>query len=177
MKLKEKWLLAYSDMSRHKIPGNKFISFLKKWSVPGCKYMILWRFADRGGFWKIIMRHYSIKYGYQIPIGTRIGKGFYIGHFGAIVINHDVSIGEHCNIAQNVTIGMENRGKRKGTPKIGNRVWIGAGSVIVGKITIGDDVLIAPNAYVNCDVPSHSVVLGNPCIIRHKENATENYIN
>ena len=72
---------------------------------------------------------------------------------------------------------MENRGKRKGTPKIGNRVWIGTGSVIVGKITIGDDVLIAPNAYVNCDVPSHSVVLGNPCIIRHKENATENYIN
>lgn len=42
---------------------------------------------------------------------------------------------------------------------------------------IGDDVLIAPNSFVNVDVPSHSVVLGNPCIIKSKENATEGYIN
>ena len=56
-------------------------------------------------------------------------------------------------------------------------VWIGINSTIVGKITIGDDVLIAPNSYVNCDVPSHSIVLGNPCIIKRREKATENYIN
>lgn len=37
-------------------------------------------------------------------------------------------------------------------------------------------VEIAPNSYVNCDVPSHSVVFGNPCVIKHKENATESYI-
>lgn len=42
---------------------------------------------------------------------------------------------------------------------------------------VGDDVLIAPNSYVNCDVPSHSIVFGNPCIIKHKDNATEGYIN
>ncbi|MBQ0110710.1 MAG: serine acetyltransferase, partial [Oscillospiraceae bacterium] len=75
-----------------------------------------------------------------------------------------------------VTVGIENRGKRKGTPTIGNRVWIGVGATVVGKITVGDDVLIAPNSYVNCDVPSHSVVLGNPCKIIPRENATEYYI-
>ena len=48
---------------------------------------------------------------------------------------------------------------------------------IVGNIIIADDVLIAPNSYVNCDVPSHSVVFGNPCIIKHRENATEGYVN
>lgn len=53
---------------------------------------------------------------------------------------------------------------------------MGINSTIVGAITIGDDVLIAPNSYVNCDVPSHSVVFGNPCVIKHKENATESYI-
>ena len=47
---------------------------------------------------------------------------------------------------------------------------------IVGNITIGDDVLIAPNAYVNFDVPSHSVVVGNPGKIISRENATEGYI-
>ena len=55
-------------------------------------------------------------------------------------------------------------------------MWIGAGAVVVGKIFIGDDVLIAPNTFVNCDVPSHSIVYGNPCIIKHRDFATENYI-
>ncbi len=59
---------------------------------------------------------------------------------------------------------------------IGNRVWIGVNATVVGKVTIGDDVLIAPGAFVNFDVPSHSVVLGNPAQIHHKENATEGYI-
>ena len=68
-------------------------------------------------------------------------------------------------------------GGRQGTPVIGNEVWIGINAAIVGKITIGDDVLIAPNSYVNCDVPSHSIVFGNPCIIKHREHATEGYIN
>ena len=62
-------------------------------------------------------------------------------------------------------------------PTIGNNVWIGVNTTIVGKVSIGDDVLIAPNAFVNCDIPSHSVVFGNPCINKHKDNATEGYIN
>lgn len=75
-----------------------------------------------------------------------------------------------------MTIGQENRGKRKGTPVIGNEVWIGINATIVGAVKIGDDVLIAPNSYVNCDVPSHSVVYGNPCIIKPARHATIDYI-
>ncbi len=86
-------------------------------------------------------------------------------------------MGKNINISKGVTNGQENRGKRKGVPIIGNDVWIGANATIVGKITIGDDVLIAPNSYVNIDVPSHSIVLGNPCIIKQSEHATESYIN
>ena len=40
-------------------------------------------------------------------------------------------------------------------------------------ITIGDNVLIAPNSFVNVDAPSHLVVFGNPCIIKHISYATE----
>ena len=65
----------------------------------------------------------------------------------------------------------------KGSPTIGNNVWIGVNAAIVGRITIGEDVLIAPNSYVNIDVPSHSIVFGNPCIIKHRKKATEGYIN
>ena len=56
-------------------------------------------------------------------------------------------------------------------------MWVGSNAVIVGKVTIGDDVLIAPGSYVNCDVPSHSIVLGNPCRIVQRDNATVGYIN
>ena len=98
---------------------------------------------------------------------TKIGYGLYIGHPYGLTINPAAVIGNNCNIHKGLLIGQENRGKRKGTPTIGNDVWIGVNVAIVGKITIGDDVLIAPNTYVNCDVPSHSVVFGNPCVIKH----------
>ena len=63
-----------------------------------------------------------------------------------------------------------------GAPKIGNCVSVGINSTVVGNITIGNDVMIAPNSFVNFDVPDHSVVLGNPGTIHHKEGATEKYI-
>ena len=68
------------------------------------------------------------------------------------------------------------RGKNRGTPVIGDNVWIGTGSVIVGKIIIGSNVLIAPNAFVNMDVPSNSLVIGNPARIIPKDNPCESYI-
>ena len=113
----------------------------------------------------------------QIPYKAEIGEGFYIGHFGSIVINPKAKLGKNVNIASGVTIGQENRGKREGVPTIGNEVWIGTNAVIVGNITIGDDVLIAPLSFVNFDVPSHSIVIGNPAKIIHRENATDGYIN
>ena len=103
--------------------------------------------------------------------------GIYIGHAYNITINQNAKIGRNCNIHKGVVIGQVNRGKRKGYPTIGDRVWIGINSAIVGKVTIGDDVLIAPNSFVNIDIPSHSVVFGNPCIIKHRDWATEGYVN
>ena len=46
----------------------------------------------------------------------------------------------------------------------------------MGNVHIGNDVMIAPNAFVNIDVPDHSVVVGNPCMIHHKDNATKGYL-
>lgn len=112
----------------------------------------------------------------EISYTTKIDGGLYIGHPYCITINPKAIIGKNCNIHKGVTIGQENRGKRKGTPIIGDSVWIGVNATIVGNVKIGDDVLIAPNSYVNVDIPSHSVVFGNPCIIKHKENATNEYV-
>lgn len=128
-------------------------------------------------YYRYKLKRYRLKYGLEIPWNAKIGKGLYLGHAFNITINPNVVIGDYCNIHKGVLIGQQNRGKKKGCPTIGNKVWIGINAVIVGKITIGDDVLIAPNSYVNCDVPSHHIVLGNPCIVIPKKNATQSYIN
>lgn len=113
----------------------------------------------------------------EMSVDSNIDAGAYFGHPFCININPHSKIGKNCNIHKGVTIGQENRGVRKGAPTIGNEVWIGVNATIVGKISIGNDVLIEPNTYVNCDIPSHSIVFGNPCIIKHNDRATEGYIN
>ena len=85
-------------------------------------------------------------------------------------------IRKNINIATGVTIGYENRGARKGAPTLKGNCWVGTNSVIVGNVTIEEDVLIAPLTFVNFDVPAHSIVIGNPAKIVKKENATEYYL-
>lgn len=88
-----------------------------------------------------------------------------------------VRFGNYCNISQGVTIGGTNRGEKKGSPTLGDYVRIGSGAVVVGKITIGNNVLIAPLSYVNFDVRENSLVIGNPAKIIRKENPTLGYVN
>lgn len=128
-------------------------------------------------FYKKLFEISAKKNGIEFSVDNEIGYGFYIGYPYGITINPNVVIGNNVNIHKGVTIGQENRGKRKGTPRIGNKVWIGVNSTIVGNIVVGDDVLIAPNTYINCNIPDHSIVVGNPCIIKRVDNATKDYIN
>lgn len=175
------WSLIKADLYRYQPYPWGLKIFLKGLRSQGFRYMLLKRLKEQlpmasplKPFVRLLLRHYMYKYGFQI--GGNIEGGFYIGHFGTIVVSVQAKIGQNCNIAHNVTIGAA-RGKRAGAPEIGDRVWIGTGSVLVGKIKIESDVLIAPNAYVNFDVPAHSVVMGNPGKIITKQNPTRDYIN
>lgn len=165
-----KWLSPVQIWAKCINPNLHFIYILRK-AQQYRKNSIL------GGFWRLVLRHHQIKYGFQIYPETEIGEGFYLGHWGSVVINPKAKIGKNCNIAQGVTIAQANRGKNEGVPVIGDEVWIGPNAVLVGKITIGNNVLIAPNAYVTFHVPDHSVVIGNPATISTNANATSGYIN
>ena len=163
--------------------GEKGEPFFKKMFRPlEIKYIKLFRkanacrFAPLKLFYTARLLRLSQKTQIQIPARTTIGEGFYIGHLGRVVIHPDAKLGRNVNIATGVTVGMENRGSRKGVPVIGDNCWIGTNAVIVGKITVGSDVLIAPLSYVNFDVPDHSIVIGNPGKIIPRENATADYI-
>lgn len=113
--------------------------------------------------------------GISIPYSVTIGHSFYIGHFGGIIINANSSIGNNCNISQGVTIGISGRDDKRGVPSIGNNVYIGANAVIAGKITVGDDCLIAANSLVVNSVESGVTVLGVPAKVI-SNNSSKGYI-
>ena len=172
---------AHYQKDLYRYYGKQETVLQKLMRSPEKRYIVLMRKRQAssgliGKWYGLRLKRLSRKTHIQIPQKTVIGEGFYIGHCGRIIINEDAVIGRNVNIATGVTIGQENRGERKGCPTIGDRVWIGTNAVVVGKIVIGDDVLIAPLTYVNFDVPSHSVVIGNPGRIIPRENATEAYI-
>lgn len=154
---------------------NSIIIFLFSHQI---RYMKLWRKANsKMTPWRrLSMLRYARKYGLEISAKAELGDGIYLGHPYNITVAGETKIGNNVNLHKGCTIGRENRGKREGCPVIGNRVAIGINSTIVGNIRIGDDVIIAPNAFVNFDVPDHSVVIGNPGVIHRKENATQGYI-
>ena len=171
-----------SDLHRYHPGPYSFGVLMKGLRAQGFRYMFFRRLNDHykktpvvGIFFRYMLRRYTYKFGFQV--GGSIGSGFYIGHFGTVIVSVNSSIGKNCNISPGVTIGASRRGEKKGAPVIGDYVWIGTNAVIVGNITIGSDVLIAPGAYINFDVPDHSIVIGNPGKIIAKENATEGYIN
>jgi serine O-acetyltransferase len=141
-------------------PGFRFTYYLRKvafYSTRKRSFGIFGYVYNR-----LLYHHYRFKYGFDISPATSIGPGLYIGHFGGVVISPHAVLGANVNIAQGVTIGATSRGKRLGAPTLEDRVWVGAHAIIVGKVTIGREALIAPGAYVNFDVPAKSVVLGNP---------------
>ncbi len=150
--------------------------------VPGFQFTYYFRKASNAhnpiskGFWYVLHRLSMWHYGFQIPVGTKIGRGFRISHFGDMVINHDAVIGDNFNIASGALVGYAD-GKRKGVPTIGDNVILNINSVIVGNVRIGNNVLKAPNTFVNFDVPDNSIVIGSPGkIIPRDSSPTEKYI-
>jgi serine O-acetyltransferase len=106
------------------------------------------------GFLSFFVRNF---YGIEIYPTAQIGRRFGIVHQHGIVIHKLAVIGDDCLIRQGVTIGAA-AGHRPGTPRLGNRVMVGAGAVIAGPISIGDHVSIGPNAVVMTNVPAGSTV-------------------
>lgn len=117
-------------------------------------------------------RNLGMKLGFSIPFGV-CGPGLALAHYGNIVINSNVKIGENARIHSGVSIGA-NAGEKK-SATIGNNVYIGPGAKIVGDITIGDNVCIGANAVVVKDVESNITVGGVPAK-KISDNSSEKHL-
>ena len=168
-------LFRYIGGNSNRLNRIRYIAF-----TPGYQYTYCFRHACTARnivsklFWKTLLRCCMFHSGIQIPIGTQIGPGLRISHFGNIVINPAAKIGKNFSIAQGALIGSA-AGKHAGVPTIGNNVIMSANSVVIGGVVIGDYVMIAPGAFVNFDVPSHSIVIGNPGKIIESDHPTDKY--
>jgi serine O-acetyltransferase len=100
-------------------------------------------------------------YGIRLFQSAQIGAGCSILHFGGIEIAK-CRLGENCSIAQGTRIGS--RADASG-PTVGDGVWIGAHTKILGPVSIGDGATIGPGSRVIRAVPERALVLGNPARI------------
>jgi len=119
-----------------------------------------------------IMRFFT---GIEIHPGARIGKGFFIDHGIGVVIGETAVIGDNCIMYHNVTLGGTGKHIGKRHPTIGNNTVIGTGAILLGPITIGDNVKIGANTFIiNHDVPDNCTVVGTPGrIIKYKGKAAD----
>jgi acetyltransferase-like isoleucine patch superfamily enzyme len=106
------------------------------------------------------------------PLALLIGDNVWIG-FNCVLMGK-VEIGNNVMIGPNVTIAGANHGFAdvnipmrqqpltvKGI-KIGNDIWIGANSVIVDGVNIGDGAVVAAGSIVTKDIEAYCIVGGNP---------------
>lgn len=109
---------------------------------------------------------------------TYIGEGCNLRAGGGFL-----KIGKQCSISQNITIVVSNHQYKKGQlikeqpwttdnnyVIIGDDVWVGANSVILPGVTVGNGAIIGAGSVVTKDVPEYAIVVGNPArIIKYRE--------
>lgn len=112
-------------------------------------------------------------YDSSVVIGdVKVGMNVWIGPFTIIDGSGNISIGDYCTISAGVHIYTHDNVKQtltsgkmqiERTPVvIGNNVYVGPNAVITKGVSIGNSCVIGAGAFVNKDVPDHSIVLGQP---------------
>jgi serine O-acetyltransferase len=144
----------------------------KDWTLPGFRAVAVYRIghwlANRSegtlrslllSLYRIMYRYIRNHYGIEMRETVKAGRRLLLGHQNGIVIHEFAEFGDDCLVRQNVTIGYALNDKCTGTgPKFGHRVDIGAGAVIVGNVTIGDEARIGPNVVVMRNIPAGATV-------------------
>lgn len=160
----EKDLDAAEKLCKWHRRDSRFLSYLNFICfLPEYRAVYLYRLGRMGNILSII---YSNKLLLFIHT-SNIGGGLFIQHGHSTRIEAE-SIGENCQIWQNVTIGKKFSGGMR--PRIGNNVKICTGACVLGDIHIGDNVTVGANAVVLSHIPDNCIAVGIPArIINNKE--------
>ena len=176
------------DLYRRSDGQRGLFQFLRFYFVyPDFKYVVLYRICSCGRdipffrlsllpLFKLHKHNLSTKYGMNISSHMKIGRGLRIDHPGGIYLSSDTVVGDNCNISCGVIFGFVPRGMNIGVPeRIGDRVYIGPDAKILGRVTIGNDVVIGANAVVTKSLPDGVSVMGIPARVVG-EGGSQDYI-
>ncbi len=100
--------------------------------------------------------------GIEIHPGAEIGAGLFIDHGMGLVIGETAAVGDDCHLMQGVTLGGTSNRREKRHPTLANNVFVGAGAILVGNITIGEHARIGAGSVVVTNVPPFATVVGVP---------------
>lgn len=118
-------------------------------------------------YYTIKWKRLSNKYGIYIHPNT-VGKGLYIPHFNGGIQLNSISMGDFCSVSSGVVVG--NKGSQDNRAIIGNNVELTIGCKVIGKVVLGNNVIVAPNSVVIKNIPDNAVVSGVPAkIIKARE--------
>ncbi|MEL4358464.1 MULTISPECIES: serine O-acetyltransferase [unclassified Luteococcus] len=125
----------------------------------------------RAGLW--FCRNF---YGIEVSPETTIGRRVRLSHQHGIVIHKQAVIADEVLIRQGVTIGL--RGDVEGdqadhVPHILKGAQLGAGAVVVGPVTVGEDSVVGANAVVTHDVPAGGRALAPKTQILPAQQSTQ----
>jgi serine O-acetyltransferase len=167
------WLLAAPPNSARatlQLVREDFWTHGSEWSRPGFQALA----AHRLGAWlphaprlaRLLLRPvyralYVVSrnvYGIELSATTVVGRRLRFPHQSGIVIHPHARLGDDCVVRQNVTIGATTLQRIDVAPVLGDRVEIGAGASIIGRVTVGDDARIGPNAVVMTSVAAGATV-------------------
>jgi len=107
----------------------------------------------------------SAAFGVDIHPAASIGAGILLDHGTGIVIGETASIGDNCTLLHGVTLGSTGKTGGNRHPKVGNNVFIGAGSSILGNIKIGERAKIGAGTIVLKPIPPGTTAVGIPAKI------------
>jgi serine O-acetyltransferase len=136
-----------------------------------------WLWTKRGGrlLARLISQFARAITGVEIHPGAQIGRRFFIDHGMGVVIGETAEIGDDVLIYHGVTLGGRSMERIKRHPTIGNNVTIGAGARVLGPVYIGDRVQIGANSVVVKDIPAGAVATGVPAKIRFPNKGEDPY--
>jgi serine O-acetyltransferase len=92
---------------------------------------------------------------------AHVGRGLRVDRDGNVGIGHQASLGDDCVLGYGVTVGWcpDREPSRAPATRLGDRVVLAPGSVVLAGVTVGDDATIGPNAVVTSDVPPGATMI------------------
>ena len=136
------------------------------WTSPGLHAIwcyrlahLLWK-AKRRILARVLSNWAKFLTAIEIHPGAQIGKRLVIDHGVGVVIGETAVIGDDVLIYHGVTLGGKTLDPVKRHPTVGDRVILGAGSKLIGNITVGNDCRVGANAVVTKDMPAGTVAVG-----------------